>query len=106
LRYNLLFSEKIKPYFGLNWSFEIPTHYDVEYSYDDPNINTQTIAKSQQQMMHLLGGNVGLNVQLSKRFALGGEVFFQSPISKITSTSDVNIPNALGGRVGVSYRIF
>jgi hypothetical protein len=106
LRYNLLFSEKIKPYFGLNWSFEIPTHYDVEYSYEDPNINTQTIARSQQQMMHLLGGNVGLNVALSKRFALGGEVFFQSPISKITSTSDVNITNALGGRVGVSYRIF
>jgi hypothetical protein len=106
LRYNLLFSEKIKPYFGLNWSFQIPTHYDIEYSYEDPNINTQTIAKSQQSMMQLLGGNVGLNVQLSKRFALGGEVFFQSPISKITSASDVNIPNALGGRVGVSYRIF
>jgi hypothetical protein len=106
LRYNLLFSEKIKPYFGLNWSFQIPTHYDIEYSYEDPNINTQTIAKSQQSVMQLVGGNVGLNIALSKRFSVGGEVFFQSPISKITSTSDVNIPNALGGRVGVSYRIF
>jgi hypothetical protein len=106
LRYNLLFSEKIKPYFGLNWSFQIPTRYDVEYSYEDPNINTQTIVKSQQSMMHLLGGNLGLNMQLSKRFALGGEFFYQSPISKITSTSDVNLPNALGGRVGVSYRFF
>jgi hypothetical protein len=106
LRYNLLFSEKIKPYFGLNWNFQIPTRYDVEYSYEDPNINTQTIVKSQQTMMHLLGGNVGLNVQLSKRFAFGGEVFYQSPISKITSATEVNLPNALGGRVGVSYRLF
>ncbi len=106
LRYNLLFSEKIKPYCGLNWSFRIPTHYNIEYSYEDPNINMQTIVKSQQSMMQLVGGNVGLNMQLSKRFTLGGEVFYQSPISKITSTSDVNIPNALGGRVGVSYRFF
>jgi hypothetical protein len=104
LRYNLLFSEKIKPYFGLNWSFQIPTRYDIEYSYEDPNINMETIAKS-QEMLQLLGGNVGLNVQLSKRFALGGEVFYQAPISKINLTQDV-IPHALGGRVGVSYRIF
>jgi hypothetical protein len=106
LRYNLLFSEKIKPYFGLSWNFQIPSQYDVEYSYEDPNIGTQTIVKSDQSMIQLLGGNVGLNVQLSKRFALVGEIFYQSPISKITSTSDVNIPNALGGRVGVSYRLF
>jgi hypothetical protein len=106
LRYNLLFSEKIKPYFGLNWIFQIPQQYNVEYSYEDPNINTQIIVKSQQTMMHLLGGNVGLNVQLSKRFALGGEVFYQSPISKITNATDVNLPNSLGGRVGVSYRLF
>ncbi|MDZ7899669.1 MAG: hypothetical protein U5N85_16810 [Arcicella sp.] len=105
LRYNLLFSEKIKPYFGLNWSFQIPTNYDTKFSFEDPNTSNQII-KSQQTMMHLLGGSAGLNVQLSKRFAVGGEVFYQSPISKITSASDVNIPNALGGRVGVSYRIF
>lgn len=106
LRYNLLFSDKIKPYFGLDWSFQIPTHYDIEYSFEDPNIIPERIAKSQQSTMQLLGGNVGLNVSLSKRFSLGGELFYQSPISKITSASDVNIPNALGGRVGVSYRLF
>ncbi len=106
LRYNLLFSDKFKPYFGLNWSFQIPTHYDIEYSYEDPNISPQSIAKSQQSVMHLLGGNVGLNVALSKHFSIGGEFFYQSPISKITSASDVNMPNTLGGRVGVSYRLF
>ena len=106
LRYNLLFSDKIKPYFGLNWSFQIPTHYDIEYSFEDPNISPERIAKSQQSTMQLLGGNIGLNVSLSKRFSLGGELFYQSPISKITSASDVNIPNALGGRMGVSYRLF
>jgi hypothetical protein len=105
LRYNLLFSEKIKPYFGLNWSFQIPTNYDTEFSFEDPSTSNQII-KSQQTMMQLLGGNVGLNVQLSKRFAVGGELFYQSPISKITNTSDLNLPNALGGRVGVSYRLF
>lgn len=106
LRYNLLFSDKIKPYFGLNWSFQIPTHYDIEYSYEDSSINPEKIAKSQQSVMQLLGGNVGLNVFLSKRFLVGGEIFYQSPISKITSSSDVNIPNTLGGRVGVNYRLF
>ena len=106
LRYNLLFSDKIKPYFGLNWSFQVPTHYDIEYSYEDPNINPQTIVKSQQSMMQLLGGNVGLNMVLSKRFAIGGELFYKSPISKITSASDVNMPNSLGGRIVVSYRLF
>lgn len=106
LRYNLLFSDKIKPYFGLNWSFQIPTRYDIEYSFEDPNINPQRIAKSQQSIMYLLGGNAGFNYQFSKRLSAGGEIFYQSPISKITSGSDVNMPNVLGGRVGVSYRIF
>ena len=106
LRYNLLFSEKIKPYFGLNWSFQIPTHYDIEYSYEDPNISPQSIAKSQQSTIQLLGGNVGLNMVLSKRFNIGGELFYQSPISKITNAADVNMPNALGVRVGMSYRLF
>ena len=106
LRYNLLFSEKIKPYFGLNWSFQIPTHYDIEYSYEDPSISPQSIAKSQQSNVQLLGGNVGLSLALSKRFAIGGELFYQSPISKITTASDVNMPNAFGMRLGVSYRLF
>lgn len=106
LRYNILFSEKFKPYFGLNWSFQIPTHYNIEYSYEDTSINPQTIAKSQQSMMQLLGGNVGLNMMLFKRFALNGEFFYQSPISKITNPSDVNMPNTLSGRVGLSYRLF
>ena len=106
LRYNLLFSEKIKPYFGLNWGFQIPTHYDIEYSFEDPNISPQSIAKSQQSVVYLLGGNAGFNYQFSKRLSAGGEIFFQSPISKLTSASDINMPNALGGRVGVSYRLF
>ena len=106
IRYNLLFSDKIKPYFGVNWSFQIPTRYNVEYSFDDPTFSPQSIAKSQQSVMYLLGGNVGLNYQISNKFAFGGEFFYQSPISKIANTSEVNLPNALGGRVGVSYRLF
>jgi hypothetical protein len=106
LRYNLLFSDKIKPYFGLNWSFQIPTHYDIEYSFEDPSINVESIAKSQQSAMQLVGGNIGLSYQISKRFSAGGEFFYQSPISKITNPSDVNISSSLGGRVGLSYRLF
>ena len=106
IRYNLLFSDKIKPYFGVNWSFQIPTRYNIEYSFDDPTISPQNIVKSQQSVMYWLGGNVGLNYQISNKFAFGGEIFYQSPISKIANTSEVNLPNALGGRVGVSYRLF
>ena len=106
IRYNLLFSNVIKPYFGVNWNFQIPTHYKVEYSFDDPTISPQSIAKLQQSVMYLLGGNLGLNYQISNKFALGGEIFYQLPISKIANTSDVDLPNALGGRVGISYRLF
>ena len=102
-RYNLLFSDKIKPYFGASWNVQLPNLFDIGYHFDDQSQDDET--RSQDKLMHLIGFNSGVNVLLSNRLSLNGEVYYQTPISKEDNIDNlVGTPNVLGGRVGVSYR--
>jgi hypothetical protein len=99
LRYNFLFSEKIKPYFGVNWNFQIPAQYSAEVHFDDQT--KQNVLGPQESTLHLLGVNTGLNVMLSKHLALNGEMYYQSQLFNTLNTVDASV---LGGRIGMSYR--
>jgi hypothetical protein len=99
LRYNLLFSEKIKPYFGANWSVKIPNQVDKDLQFDD--FSKQPIPNSQESTMNFLGFNTGLNVLLTRHLALNGELNFQS---QVFNNAAPLFNNVFGGRVGVSYR--
>jgi outer membrane autotransporter protein len=102
-RYNLLFNDKIKPYFGASWNVQLPNLFDYGYHFDDQSKDDET--RSQDKLTHLIGLNSGVNVLLSNRLALNGELYYQTPISKEDNLDNlVGTPNVLGGRVGVSYR--
>lgn len=102
-RYNLLFSEKIKPYFGASWNIQLPAFFDTDYHFDDQVKQDET--RSQESITHLIGLNTGINIMLSKHIALNGELYYQKPISLENNViNDVATPNTLGGRVGMSYR--
>ncbi len=103
-RYNLLFSEKIKPYFGASWHLQLPNLFDAGYHFDDQTKQDET--RSQDSIMHLLGLNTGINVMISNKLALNGEVYFHTQLVKDNNVNNNNIatPTVLGGRVGVSYR--
>ena len=102
-RYNLLFSDKIKPYFGASWNVQLPNLFKIDYHFDDQSKDDET--QSQDKITHLIGLNSGVNVLLSSRLSLNGEVYYQTPISKEDNIDNlVGTPNVLGGRVGVSYR--
>ncbi|MEY4540856.1 MAG: hypothetical protein RLZZ306_2613 [Bacteroidota bacterium] len=102
-RYNLLFSDKIKPYFGASWNVQLPNLLDFGYHFEDKSKDDET--RSQDKLTHLIGLNSGVNVLLSKRLSLNGEIYYQTPISKENNIDYlVGTPNVLGGRVGVSYR--
>jgi hypothetical protein len=102
-RYNLLFSDKIKPYFGASWNVQLPNLLDFGYHFEDKSKDDET--RSQDKLTHLIGLNSGVNVLLSKRLSLNGEMYYQTPISKENNIDYlVGTPNVLGGRVGVSYR--
>ncbi len=101
LRYNLLISERIKPYFGANWNVKIPYTYNKGLHYED--MNAPLPAPSDASMMSLLGVNTGVNFLLSNKLSINSEVYFHSPISK-NQNNDNDAPTLLGGRVGVSYR--
>ncbi len=108
LRYNLLFNEKFKPYFGLNWNIQLPNQYNIDYQYEDlSKISNSNIAIS---TMHLLGANVGANLALSNHLIATGEMYYKSQLSN-SSNGNLNQLNGtlpsqaiLGGRVGISYR--
>ncbi len=102
-RYNLLFSDKIKPYFGASWNVQLPNLFDIGYHFDDQSKDDET--RSQDKVTHLIGLNSGINVLLSSHLSLNGELYYQTPISKEVNMDNlVGTPNVLGGRVGVSYR--
>ncbi len=102
-RYNLLFSEKIKPYFGASWHIQLPALFDTDYHFDDQPRQAETL--SQESITHLIGLNSGVNVMLSKHLALNGELYFQKPLTMENNTiNNLATPNVLGGRLGVSYR--
>ena len=102
-RYNLLFSEKIKPYFGASWNVQLPNLFNADYHFDDKSKDDET--RSQDKLTHLIGLNSGINVLLSSRLSLNGELYYQTPISKEDNLDNlVGTPNVLGGRVGVNYR--
>ena len=102
-RYNFLFSDKIKPYVGASWNVQLPNLFDIGYHFDDQSQDDET--RSQDKLMHLVGLNSGVNVLLSNRLSLNGEVYYQTPITKEDNINNlVGTPNILGGRVGVNYR--
>jgi hypothetical protein len=108
LRYNLLFNEKFKPYFGMNWNIQLPNQYNIDYQYEDlSKVSNTNISVS---TMHLLGLNLGANLAISKRLIATGEMYYKSQLSS-NSSSNQNPFNGtlpaqaiLGGRVGISYR--
>ena len=102
-RYNLLFSDKIKPHFGASWNVQLPNLFDIGYHFDDQSKDDET--RSQDKITHFIGLNSGVNVLFSNRLSLNGEVYYQTPIIKEENINNlVGTPNILGGRVGVSYR--
>jgi opacity protein-like surface antigen len=100
LRYNFLFSEKIKPYIGAGWAIQIPNKYNIDYHFS--NQPTQTDTRKQESINHLWGISTGVNILLSSHLALNGEAYYQSQLSN--NTNPLESQPVLGGRVGVSYR--
>ena len=100
LRYNFLFSEKMKPYVGAGWIVQIPNQYNIDFHYMDQSIQPDT--RKQESINHLLGINTGVNILLSKHLALNGEVYFQSQL--LNNPNPLDAQTILGGRVGVNYR--
>lgn len=104
LRYNLLFSNKVKPYFGINWVAQIPNYYVVDYVIEE-RVGKEEIHQLQNfnanlpTIFNIWGGNVGINYQLSSRLSAGLEVAYQSQFIQTLTT-----PNLLSGRFGVNYR--
>lgn len=102
-RYNLLFNNKVKPYFGASWNVQLPNLFNIGYYFDDQSKDAET--RLQEKIMHLIGLNSGINVLLSNHLSLNGEIYYQTPIVKEDNFNNlVGTPNVLGGRVGVSYR--
>ena len=100
VRYNFLFSEKIKPYIGAGWIVQIPNQYNINFHYIDQSI--QPVIRKQESINHLLGINTGVNVLLSKHLSLNSEVYFQSQL--LNNPNPLDAQTVLGGRVGVNYR--
>jgi hypothetical protein len=101
LRYNLLFSEKIRPYFGVNWTLQIPKNGDINYFYED---KSKPIKPNQPEVanMNFWGINAGTSIFLNKRFAVNTEAYLQA---HLRDADLFETPLILGGRVGVSYRL-
>jgi hypothetical protein len=57
-RYDLLFSEKIKPYFGTSWNVQLPNLFDIKYYFDDKTRQDET--RLQENITYLLGMNAEL----------------------------------------------
>lgn len=101
VRYNLLFSDKVRPYFGTNWYVQIPTQGFGDYEFED-YLKPRKVFQ-QESMMHLLGVNAGANFFLTKNLVASGELFFQSQFLKEPNII-LNAPTVLGGQIGISYR--
>jgi hypothetical protein len=99
LRYNLLFSDKIKPYFGVNWNVKIPYQYNRGLHYEDMNVPLS--APSDAATINMLGINSGVNFLISNKLSINSEVYYHAELNKNT---DNDASAVLGGRVGVSYR--
>lgn len=101
-RYNLLFSDKIKPYFGASWNVQLPNLFNIDYYFDDQSKDNET--RSKDKLTYLVGLNSGVNFLLTNRLSLNGEVYYQTPISKEDNFDNlVGTPNVMGGRLGISY---
>lgn len=102
-RYNLLFSEKIKPYFGASWNIQLPNLFDIGFRFDDQTKDNEI--RSQETITHLIGVNTGVNIELSRHLAFNSEVYYQKPLMQESNTNNtIAVPTVLGGRVGLSYR--
>ncbi len=101
LRYNLLFNQNFKPYFGVNWSIQIPNQYNINYYYEDPT-NNQSTSNKQASIANLLGGNVGATYQFSKHLVASAEINYQTQALK--NPNPLNAPATLGARLGLFYR--
>jgi hypothetical protein len=100
LRYNLIFSTKFKPYFGLSWSTQFSNIYGVNYFTEDRIDKRERKFYARydnlSSITNILGTNMGINYQLSNHFSTGLEVYYQSHISDPILT-----PNALGARLSL-----
>ncbi|MET3127998.1 hypothetical protein ABID42_003117 [Arcicella rosea] len=101
LRYNLLFNQNFKPYFGVNWSVQIPNQYNINYYYEDPT-NNQSTSNKQAAIANLLGGNVGATYQFSKHLLASAEMYYQTQALK--NPNPLDAPATLGARLGLFYR--
>jgi hypothetical protein len=101
LRYNLLFSEKFKPYFGANWNVKIPYKYNKSVHYED--MNTPLTAPSDASTINMLGINSGINYLVSNKLSINSEIYYHSDLGN-NRNNDNDASTVLGGRVGVSYR--
>jgi len=108
LRYNFLFSEKIKPYLGIGWTAQMPSQYKIDFHYIDQSgqynqsQSVQIDTRKQESINHLLGINTGVNISLSKHLILNSELSFQSQF--LNNPNPLGAQTVIGGRVGVNYR--
>lgn len=102
MRYNLLFSERFKPYFGLNWNIQVPDWYKVEYFYDNP-VNNTTDANVQPNISHSISANIGSTYTLSNKLSTSAELFYQSKI--LQPSNYLNPMGIFGARVSLNYRL-
>jgi hypothetical protein len=102
MRYNLLFSERFKPYFGLNWNIQVPDLYKVEYFYDNP-VNNKIDARVQPNISHSISGNVGATYGLSNKLSVSAELFYQSKI--LQPNNYLNPMSILGTKISLNYRL-
>lgn len=101
IRYNLLFNDKIRPYFGTSWNIQIPTDGFGDYEFED-YLKPRKIFQ-QESTMHMLGLNAGANIFLTKKLVASGELYFQSQFLKEPNPV-FNATTVLGAQVGLSYR--
>jgi hypothetical protein len=104
LRYNLLFNSNLQPYFGLNWSVQIPNSYQVSYLIEDKvDQKEKRIVSSYDNLkpiFNILGANVGINYNLSNRFSGGLELYYQKQ-----NLSTIETPKVIGTRFTLNYRL-
>lgn len=104
IRYNLLFSEKFRPYFGLSWAMQLPSKYVIDYQFEDvrdwhlENIS-KTFDSSLPAITNIFGTNLGFNYQFSNHFSMGLELYYQTQFTNFIQT-----PALIGGKGGLSYR--
>jgi opacity protein-like surface antigen len=102
VRYNILTNNNIKPYFGVNWSLQIPQRYIVNYISEDKidlrESNLFTNYDDLKPILNIFGANMGINYNISDRVTGGLEFYYQRQ-----NSTRIETPNALGSRISLNY---